>query len=50
MHLDPEKAEALNALAKHLGIKRSVLMREAIDDLLARHSKKSAKAKRPARK
>jgi hypothetical protein len=39
MHLEPQKAEALNALAKRLDVQRSVLMREAIDDLLAKYHK-----------
>lgn len=37
MHLQPEKAERLNRLAADTGIKRSVLLREAIDDLFIKY-------------
>ena len=47
MHLEPEKAKELDALAKRLGIKRSVLLREAIDDLLAKHKKLKAPKRKP---
>ncbi len=49
MHLEPEKAAALNALAAKVGTQRSVLMREAIDDLLAKRAKVKP-LKRPAHK
>lgn len=39
LHLHPEKAELLNQLAAETRIPKSVLMREAIDDLLAKHGK-----------
>jgi predicted transcriptional regulator len=48
LNLEPEKAEALSALASKTRIARSVLMREAIDDLLAKHKQKVPK--RPAQK
>jgi len=38
MHLDPEKLEALNRLARTKDTPRSVLLREAVDDLLAKHN------------
>ena len=39
MHLNPKKAAALAALAKETRILQSVLMREAIDDLLTKYGK-----------
>jgi predicted transcriptional regulator len=46
MHLDPDKAKLLDELAAQTRILRSVLIHEAIDDLLVKHGK----AKRPRRK
>ena len=45
MHLDPEKAEALERLAAQSGRKQSELMRDAIDLLLAKHKVKVPKPK-----
>lgn len=39
LYLEPEKAEALNALATESRIPKAVLLREAVDDLLAKHGK-----------
>lgn len=36
-YLDPEKLELLKQLATDTRIPRAVLMREAVDDLLAKH-------------
>lgn len=36
-YLDPEKLELLKRLAADTRIPRAVLMREAVDDLLAKH-------------
>jgi hypothetical protein len=38
-YLDPDVLAALNALAKETRIPRAVLIREAVDDLLAKHGK-----------
>ncbi len=46
MHLKPEKAELLKELAAETRIPRSVLMREAIDDLLAKHGKLKSSRKK----
>lgn len=40
MHLKPDKARALEALAKRLGVKQSELMREGIDLVLKRYATK----------
>ena len=45
MHLDPHKALMLEVLARKSGVRQSVLMREAIDDLLLKY-----KVSRPIRK
>lgn len=37
-YLDPEKLELLKRLAADTRIPRAVLMREAVDDLLVKHS------------
>jgi hypothetical protein len=37
LHLEPEKAKLLEQLARKSGVKQSVLMREAVDDLLLKH-------------
>jgi predicted DNA-binding protein len=37
LYLDPEKAELLNQLAASTRIPKAVLLREAVDDLLAKH-------------
>lgn len=39
IYLQPEKAELLNALAEETRIAKSVLLREAVDDLLAKYRK-----------
>ena len=35
--LDPDKATALDALAKRLGVAKQAILREAVDDLLVVH-------------
>jgi hypothetical protein len=45
MHLKPEKAKMLEKLARQSDRKQSELMREAIDDLLAKYSNVSVKRK-----
>ena len=37
LYLDPEKLELLKRLAAETRIPRSVLLREAVDDLLVKH-------------
>ena len=44
-YLDPDKLAALNALAKETRIPRAVLVREAVDDLLAKYRKLKAPRK-----
>jgi len=39
MHLEPKKAALLAELAKETRIMQSVLMREAVDDLLTKYGK-----------
>ena len=39
MHLDADKAKLLAELAAETRVPKSVLMREAIDDLLVKHGK-----------
>jgi predicted transcriptional regulator len=46
LHLDPDMVKLLNELAAESRVPKSVLMREAIDDLLVKHGK----LKRPRRK
>jgi predicted DNA-binding protein len=48
IYLEPEKAELLDALATDSRIPKAVLLREAVDDLLAKHGKlkKSTKPKK----
>lgn len=46
MHLDPDKADQLKKLAADTRIARSVLLREAIDDLLAKHSRRTSRGKK----
>jgi predicted transcriptional regulator len=48
-NLDADKLEGLNDLATRTRIPRSVLVREAVDDLLVKHEPKKAK-KRSAKK
>ena len=43
MHLEPEKAKMLEKLARQSGRKQSELMREAIDDLLAKYGGNAVK-------
>lgn len=47
LHLDPEKAALLNELAAETRIAKSVLMREAIDDLLVKYKKLKVAKRRP---
>jgi predicted transcriptional regulator len=49
MHLKPEKARLLKSLAEESRVPQSVLMREAIDDLLMKY-RKLKPAKGPTRK
>jgi hypothetical protein len=42
MHLDPDKVKLLKELAAQSRVPKSVLMREAIDDLLVKHGKLKA--------
>lgn len=52
LYLEPEKAERLDALAKRTRIPRAVLLREAVDDLLAKYDPPAVpggKAKRSKR-
>lgn len=42
-NLDADKLDTLNELATRTRIPRSVLMREAVDDLLIKHEPKKAK-------
>lgn len=46
LYLDPEKLELLKELATETRIPRSVLLREAVDDLLVKYRKLKA-ARRP---
>jgi predicted transcriptional regulator len=46
LYLDPEKLELLKQLAADTRIPRSVLLREAVDDLLVKHGKGSKTTKR----
>jgi predicted transcriptional regulator len=46
LYLDPEKLELLKQLAAETRIARSVLLREAVDDLLVKHGKGSKTPKR----
>ncbi|HKX98328.1 MAG TPA: ribbon-helix-helix domain-containing protein [Steroidobacteraceae bacterium] len=46
-NLDADKLGDLNELATRTRIPRSVLMREAVDDLLAKHKPKKATRRRP---
>lgn len=39
LYLTPEKAETLDRLAAEARIPKAVLLREAVDDLLAKHGK-----------
>lgn len=46
LYLDRGKAELLKALAAETRIPRAVLLREAVDDLLAKYGKLKAPSKR----
>lgn len=46
MHLDADRVKLLKELAAELRLPKSILMRQAIDDLLVKHGK----LKRPRRK
>lgn len=39
MHLDPDRAKLLAELAAELRLPKSILMRQAVDDLLVKHGK-----------
>ena len=45
-NLDADKLDDLNELAARTRIPRSVLMREAVDDLLIKHEPKKPKTRR----
>jgi Ribbon-helix-helix domain len=45
IYLEPEKADALDALSTSTRIPKAALLREAVDDLLGKH-----RGKRPKRK
>jgi predicted transcriptional regulator len=45
-NLDADKLDDLNELAARTRIPRSVLMREAVDDLLTKHEPKKSKKRR----
>jgi predicted transcriptional regulator len=47
MHLEPDRAQLLEELARKTGIKQSVLMREAIDALLTKHKMLKPGRRRP---
>ena len=47
IYLEPEKAALLDELAAESRILKSVLMREAIDDLLAKHRKLKPPKRKP---
>lgn len=44
-YLDPPQKAALDALTQRTRIPRSVLLREAVDDLLKKHKQKKGGAK-----
>jgi predicted transcriptional regulator len=46
-NLDADKLDNLNELAARTRIPRSVLMREAVDDLLTKHEPKKARKRGP---
>lgn len=45
LYLEPEKAELLAQLSARTRIPKAVLLREAVDDLLAKHRVRGAKSK-----
>jgi predicted DNA-binding protein len=45
LYLEPEKAELLAKLSERTRIPKAVLLREAVDDLLAKHKAKPGPAK-----
>lgn len=47
IYLDPEKAASLNELAARTRIPKAVLLREAVDDLLAKHGAPKSSKKTP---
>lgn len=47
LYLEPEAAKRLDALAERTRIPKAVLLREAVDDLLAKHEPKGARKKVP---
>jgi predicted transcriptional regulator len=46
MHLDPDRAKLLRELAAELRLPKSVLMREAVDDLLVKYGKLERRRRR----
>jgi len=46
-NLDADKLDTLNDLSARTRIPRSVLMREAVDDLLIKHTPKKSKKRGP---
>ena len=52
LYLDHEKAQLLDELSAETRIAKAVLLREAVDDLLVKHGKLNAAARRklPSRK
>jgi hypothetical protein len=47
LYLDHEKAKLLDALARETRIPRAVLLREAVDDLLAKFKKLKPPRRKP---
>lgn len=47
LHLDQDKVDLLNELAAETRIAKSVLMREAIDDLLVKYKKLKVPKRKP---
>jgi len=45
LYLDPPAHEALKRLAAETRVPRSVLLREAVDDLLTKHSRRKLRTK-----
>jgi hypothetical protein len=52
LHLDHEKSQLLDELSTETRIAKAVLLREAVDDLLVKHGKPKATARKqsPSRK
>ena len=47
LYLEPDRADALDALAARTRIPKAVLLREAVDDLLVKHKELKALRRRP---